>query len=64
MVHGCAGWVAIAAKMLVEGDLLRVEQCTGFKVRRQMNRAQTTLQFSYRGRLGGKSIRCDLALLE
>ena len=58
------GWVAIAPKLLVKRDLVRVEQGAGFEMCCQMDRPQPPLQFGYRGRLSRKPIRRDITLRE
>src|SRR5437660_1682854 len=58
------GGTAIAAQPPIEGSLVRVERCAGFEMRGQMDRTKPSLQFSDRGRLGGETVRGDLALRE
>src|SRR5437764_2297245 len=63
MVRWC-GAAVIAAQPPIEGCLVRVERCAGFEMRGQMDRTKPSLQFSDRGRLGGETVRGDLALRE
>src|SRR5271166_2384438 len=61
MVHR-SGRVAVAAQMLVERDLARVEKSAGFEMRSQMHQTQAACQLADCGCLCREAVWRDLAL--